>query len=331
MIASGSSTLLLEDILDRVSEFDILSFYFKITHIPCVINSPLRKDKHPSFKLYSIDGYKIYFKDYATKQNGDTFSLLSLYFNLNFKETIQRIYNDLIGYISMGGPIKYLSKSSSKIYHKNIKLDVKIRDWKEWDILYWESYGISIPWANFGDIYPISHTIITKNNNKFIIPADKHAYVYVERKDNNISLKTYQPFSESYKWISKHDGSVWDLWQQLPQNANNLIITSSRKDALCIWENTKIPATGLQCESYLPKENVVQELKNRFKNIYVLYDNDFKKEENYGRINGKIFADTFGLQQIEIPNEYKCKDISDVAFNHGRKAIKEIIFNLITI
>ena len=50
-----------------------------------------------------------------------------------------------------------------------------------------------------------------------IIPAEKYAYVFVEFKDNVESLKIYQPFSEFYKWRNKHDSSVWDLWEQLPE------------------------------------------------------------------------------------------------------------------
>ena len=328
MFANGSKTIDFKDL--NISEDELLFYYFGINDLPCVINSPLRTDKHPSFYLYITDNFKIRYKDLATKDKGGIYDLLMKYFNLTFQQLITKIELEFVSSSSFSLNIK---KQEFKRVNKRVYTDlqVKVREWKEWDYLYWESYGISIPWAIFGDIYPISHSIITKDNNTFVIPSDPHAYVYVERKDGVVSLKTYQPFSKTHKWISKHDGSVWDLWQQLPKTANNLIITSSRKDALCIWENTGIPSTGLQCESYLPKENVVQELKNRFKNIYVLYDNDFTKENNPGRTNGKLLADTFGLIQIEIPDIYECKDMSDVAFKYGRNKVKEIIFNLITI
>ena len=112
--------------------------------------------------------------------------------------------------------------------------------------------------------------------------------------------------------MNKHDGSVWDLWTKLPDKGDNLIITSSRKDALCIWANTGIPSLSLQAESYLPKQHVVQQLKDRFKNVYVLYDNDFDSSENHGRELGNLMAKEFDLIQIEIPDEYKSKDTSDL-------------------
>jgi hypothetical protein len=181
-----------------------------------------------------------------------------------------------------------------------------------------------LEWLKFGRIFPISHIFI--NNNRF--PAEKYAYVYVEKKDGNITLKIYQPFSERMKWLSKHDNSVWDLWDRLPPKGNKLIITSSRKDALCIWANTGIPSTCLQGEGYIPKEHIIQQLKDRFEVIYVLYDNDFHSDINNGRIFGKNLADKFNLIQIEIPTEWKCKDISDLCFNWGKDIVKQVITEL---
>ena len=130
------------------------------------------------------------------------------------------------------------------------------------------------------------------------------------------------------KWLSKHDSSVWDLWDRLPQQGDKLIITSSRKDALCIWENTGIPTVSLQGEGYIPKEHVIQQLKDRFKTIYVLYDNDFNSDINNGRIFGRTLADKFGLTQIEIPEEFQSKDTSDLCLNWGRQTVKQVINQL---
>ena len=119
------------------------------------------------------------------------------------------------------------------------------------------------------------------------------------------------------------------MWLQLPAKGENLIITKSRKDALCIWENTGIPSCSLQAESYLPKEHVVNELKKRFKNVFVLYDNDFNKEVNVGRIAGSKLAEQFGLKQIELPDYLYIKDSSDLCKRDGRNKVKTTINNLI--
>ena len=130
--------------------------------------------------------------------------------------------------------------------------------------------------------------------------------------------------------MSKHDSSVWDLWSQLPPTGDKLIITSSRKDALSIWANTGIPSTGLQGEGYLPKFHVVEQLKSRFKRVFILYDNDFDKEINFGRLQGASLAELFGLEQIEIPSDLLSKDSSDLYLNHGKQIQKQIITQLTT-
>lgn len=329
MVSQGFPDIDLDYILKNVGELNILSHYLGISKIPCIINSPLRIDNNPSFGLWANHEQRIYYTDLATKESGDIYTLFKKKWNLSFQEVLYKIYSEVP--IDKSNVISNILNyhTNKRLYNNNVDLKCKVRDWKNYDLEYWEQYGISLKWLKFGDVYPISHIIVIKNNKTSIINADKYAYVYVERKDNTISLKIYQPFSQKFKWSNKHDSSVWDLWTKLPEKGDNLIITSSRKDALCVWENTNIPSISLQAESYLPKEHVLQQLKDRFNNIYVLYDNDFQSEINHGRELGKKLADSFNLKQLEIPEEYKSKDSSDLCKNHGRKMVKDLIPQLI--
>lgn len=332
MIAQGTnSTENLSEILKQISETSMLNYYFKISDLPTKICSLLREENNPSFSLVSPDGNKVYYTDFATGEYGGMINLLMKYWNLPFKETLSRIVED-IPLITANASVQFngIYTKSNKVleYHSDVELGVSIREWKKHDLEHWESYGISQPWLAFGKIFPISFIFITKNGKKAILPAEKFAYVYLENKDDIVSIKIYQPYSELFKWRNQHNKSVWDLWRQLPQTGDNLIITSSRKDALCVWENARIPSCSLQAESYLPKFHVVQELKNRFKNVFVLYDNDFMKKVNHGRIYGNKVAEAFGLNQIEIPETFQSKDPSDLAKNHGRKIINPVIKEL---
>ena len=337
MISKGRTlNITTDDITSIIPEVQILGYYLGITRIPCVISSPLRIDKKPSFSLYSLDGKRIYYKDLSPKVPkelswGDTFYLLSRMWKLDMGETLNKIYKELVLHKKSEDISVTMSETSKgKVsFSSEVDLQVKVREWKQHDIDYWEQFGISLPWLKFSNTYPISHIFITKKDSKYTINADKYAYVYVEFKDNITTLKIYQPFSENFKWTNKHDGSVWDLWLQLPAKGENLIITKSRKDALCIWENTGIPSCSLQAESYLPKEHVVNELKKRFKNVFVLYDNDFDKEVNVGRIAGSKLAEQFGLKQIELPDYLHIKDSSDLCKRDGRNKVKTTINNLI--
>ena len=317
MISKGSIGLSWKDLSERIGQENILSYYLGITKLPCVINSPLRKDERPSlgFKYHS-DGNITYY-DFSTKEKGSLLAFLKQYFNMSYTDVINKIGIDLL-ITSLPSDIKLkINKRMGKVtLDSDVDIKVKIRNFKSYDIEYWASYGISKEWLKFGKIYAISHFFVNKNNRNYTIPADKYAYVYIEHKDGKISLKIYQPYS-LYKWISTHNSSVWDLWEQLPPTGDKLIITSSRKDALCIWSNTGVPATSLQAESYLPKPQVINELKQRFKTIYVLYDNDFTKQQNWGNLYGQKLAMTFDLKQIEIPRELNSKDSSDLYKNYN--------------
>ena len=85
-ISAGTDSVSLEDILSKTTEANILAYYLGITSIPCIINSPLRKDKRPSFGLYSPKGDRVYYTDLSTKDRGGVYDLLASFGVLIIKE-----------------------------------------------------------------------------------------------------------------------------------------------------------------------------------------------------------------------------------------------------
>ena len=323
----------LKDILDKVTEEQILYYYLNTTLNTKVIKSPFREDKNPSLGLTKYNGM-IVFKDFATGENGTLYTLLAKIYNISFDEMLLKIYSE-INKIQCSN-ITGLDKSTSvkrsiksKPSHVIQNMAVSLRKWEKHDIEYWESYGISLQYLKLSNTFPLMTLHITKDKQTYHIPADKYAYVFFEYKDGVESFKIYQPFNDVYKWINKHNNSVWDLWDKLPPKGKYLIITSSRKDALCIWENTSIPSISLQSEQYLPKKHVVEILKNRFEYVFVLYDNDFTKEENIGDIAATKLSETFGLKKLTVPSHYGVKDTSDLCKKYGRQEVKKFIIKLI--
>ena len=304
-----------------VSEGDLLHYYLGIDKIPCVIKSPLRTDNRPSFGLYSLDGIHIYYKDFATLEEGNTFSLLSKLWCLPFDDTLKKIQKDIVqkSFITIN-----TTSSSHQITSLNnftIKLDVKIRDWRDYDIEYWESYGVTLKWLKWADVYPISHKIITKNGSKYIFTADKYAYVFVERKEGNVTLKIYQPYNKNgYKWSSKHDRSVVSLWTKIPEYGDIVTICSSLKDALCLSCNTGIPALAIQAEGYTMSDTAIKELKRRYKKQYILLDND-----EVGLRDGIKLANQTGFVNLVLPEFEGGKDISDMFKILGKEKFLQTI------
>lgn len=334
--ANGYKSLSFEDIMKEISEEALLEYYFDVTKIPCVIKSPLREDNHPSFGLYYYNDKVGYF-DFASGERGALSNLLIKFLNCrDIKDLCDKLSLELDNIKKID---RYIVKKNIKKHNINstttkknnsitgVELNVKTREWKDYDLDFWQQNGISKEWLKFGNIYPISHIKI--NNNTYT--ADKYAYCYVEFKDNKPTIKIYQPFSIKLKWLNNHGVSVWDLWEQaMNSNSDSLIITSSRKDALCLWENINIPSVSLQAEGYLPKPQVIGLLYQRFNHIYCLYDNDFDKEENHGREYGKKMCELYPfIKQIEIPTFYKSKDPSDLYKNFGEIIFKQVITDLI--
>ena len=322
MISKGRKSL--EEL--KVSDADILSKYLGITQIPCVIQSPLRSDNRPSFGLYSPDGTHINYIDFGTKDKGTTLTLLSKIWNTDTYNTIKKI-NDEIGLISNSSSgIITLNKSNNRVVVRksvNTDLKCKIREWKDYDIKYWESYGISLKWLKLAEVYPISHKIIVKDNHSYVFKADKYAYAYVEHKEGKVTLKIYQPFNKKYKWSNKHDKSVISLWTKVPEYGDKICICSSLKDALCLWANTGIPSLSIQGEGYSMSKTAIDELKRRYKKVYILLDNDIT-----GLLDGVKLAEETGFTNIILPQFEGGKDISDLMKAKGKEAFLKIILPL---
>lgn len=286
----------------------ILHYYLGITKIPCLVSSPFRIDNHPSFRIFTKDGVNIAFKDFSTGEHGNIIDLLAKLFRKSYNEAAEQLEKDLPEIKKSDSAKLAFCKESCQIRKTDdcMKVEVKIRKWMKHDLDYWKSYGISLGTLKRAEVYPISHKIITTEQGKFTFPAEEYAYVYVERKENHITLKIYQPFSKKYKWTSQNDNSVISLWTKVPEKGEKIAICSSVKDALCLWENTGIPSIALGAEGYGISNTALTNLKDRFDDIFIILDND-----KPGMKYAKNLAEKTGLRNIVLPQFPWGKDISD--------------------
>lgn len=323
----------IEALLKSVSEYQILAYYFGISEIPCVIPAPYRTDNKPSVSIFEGRDGSIRFKDQARGDHGRILDLLMLTWGCTSGEAFRRLGKEISSIRQSpdkkkGGHL-FTRTEKPVIHHSSSDLKVKVREWRDYDYRFWEEQGVDKWLLNISNTYPISTIFFIKDGVTTKVPADKYAYAYVEFKDGEPTIKVYQPFSQYLKWVSKHDSSVWDLWDLLPESGDNLVITSSRKDAMCIWCLTDTPSTSLQGEGYVPKHHVVEDLKGRFRRVHVLFDNDFDKTINYGRSYGERIATELGLHQAEIPSMYRSKDPSDLTRTHGRLLAARVLRDII--
>lgn len=326
MISHGrENSITLAEIESKISEGELLQYYLDIKEVPCVIKSPLREDKRASFGIYSLDGIHIYYTDFSTKDTGSTYQLLSKMWGLTFSQTLEKIYHELVKHDKTIN-VSAIQKPKINVYsslENNTNLEVKIRDWKDYDIEYWKSYGVPLEWLEWAEVYPISFKIVTKNGRRYVFPAEKYAYAFVEHKENNVTLKIYQPFSTTHKWANKHDRSVVSLWTKIPQTGDKVVICSSLKDALCLSANTKIPALAIQGEGYGMSDTAIAELRKRFSKQYIILDND-----KAGLSDAVKLAERTGFTNLVIPSFEGGKDLSDYFKLFGKSRFVELIKSL---
>lgn len=316
-----------------LSDREILKRYMGIDRIPCSISSPLRDDDvRPSFSFTERDG-TVFWKDFGTGMSGNAVSLMARLWNVSYSDALLKIKLDTEMRIPRFSLIR---RYNGKIHvNGNSTIKVRVRPWQNWDREYWASYGIPEKFVTWCNVFPISHAFFTKEDehgkHTITVPMDKYAYAYFEWKDGKESIKLYQPYSQTMKWLSKHDASVWDLWKQAflfaeKKSDEKLIITSSRKDAMCLWYNLGIPAMSLQGEGYLPKPQVMKQVLDRFKTVYLWYDNDFQhKDNNPGQENAmKLIGLYPQIKNICIPKQYESKDPSDLVKNKGVRTLKSL-------
>ena len=293
VVGKTSSSISKTEIFSKFSETQVLCTVFpEITEIPCVINSPLRKDEHPSFSIYMSNSNHIMYKDFGDNNvQGGLVDLLCEYWKCTFNQALDKICNLMIKDDNVTIKPKQIKTLTRKETNQLSKLEVKVRPWREYDYEYWASYGISKQWLKYAEIYPVSYKIITKKDSvtgkekRYVFPVQKYTFCYVERKENILSLKIYSPFDLKYKWYSKMDASTISLWTKVPEYGDKIIIASSTKDALCISSNLHIPAIAPQGEGYNLSDTAIKELKRRYKKVYIGFDGDKAGKEDAEKLS----------------------------------------------
>lgn len=328
VVGKTYSSISKTEIFSKFSEAQVLNTVLpEVTEIPCLINSPLRTDKHPSFCFYMSDSNHVKYIDYANREvNGSLMDFLCEYWNCTFNQALDKVCKLMIKDDGVIIKPKQIRTFTRKEADSLTKIEVKVRPWRDYDYEYWESYGITKPWLKYAEIYPISYKIITKKDvttgktNRYVFPTDALAYVYCERKEGKLQLKIYQPKNTNgYKWCSKMDASVVGLWSKIPEYGDRVVICSSLKDALCLSCNIHIPAICLQGEGYSMSDTAIKELKRRYKKVFISLDTDEPGKKDAIKLSSET-----GFTNI-VPDLKDCKDFSDLYHKYGKEVFIETV------
>lgn len=324
VVGSTHPSISKADIFSCLSEAEVLSSVFpEIRRLPCLISSPLRQDRHPSFSVYATPSGSIRYIDFATGEKGDLLSLLCAYWHCGFPQCLQRIADNCNFHPAHNS---HAPTKRPKVYRRaESKVEVKVRPWRDYDIAYWQSYGCSVSLLKHCEVYPISHKIIFKDGRKFTFAAPRLSYVFVEHKEGHTTKKIYSPHAKKYKWVTDSDGSVIGLWSKVPHEGGKIVICSSLKDAVCLWSNSSIPCVYIQGEAFSMSQTAISELRRRFRQVFICLDND-----EAGIRDAAKLRQLTGFTNITLPPFQGGKDISDFYHVYGEEKFKSEITTLFT-
>jgi hypothetical protein len=310
--------LTLDNIYSQIGDYEIFSYYIgKDFKIGRPFNHPLREDRNPSFSIYRR-GDRLLWKDFSTDDGGSSISFVMKKYGITFPEALNVINSDFrLGLESYGA----IEKPSMEYFGVPNKVDIShIPEEKSINIRqikpnrkhfdYWEQYGISTNTLNKYNVLPISHFWI--DGRRIVTNNVTFAYAFGNRK-----YKILQPDSP-FKWITNCSANILQGYQQLPESGELLIITSSLKDVMVLWEMGYI-AVAPQAESTVIPQKLLDELQGRFKKLILYYNNDDA---------GFRSMDKYDLPSIHNPLDLP-KDPSDLVKEYNFNYAKDVVQNLL--
>lgn len=312
-----------ELILSRFSEEQLMEYYLHIPVKKGLFRSPLRRDKQPTCSFYRNKSGTLIFKDFATGQHLNIFDVVQSIFRCDYFESLRIIANDFgivrdnalhknPGKINLN-PIKIKDKEISKI-------QIEVQEFTDSELKWWGKYGISKDILKRFNIYSCKHVFL---NDQLFAESQQHCPIfgYYGKKYQGLELwRCYFPKRTSFRFITNWPSKKIQGYDQLPKKGKLLVITKSMKDSMCLY-SCGITACAPNSENLFIPDKVLEDLKNRFENIVVLYDNDRPGLYNMA----KIRKEHPELTYVFIPKRYGSKDISDFYKDHGRKETLNLI------
>lgn len=163
------TTITLDYILSKVTEYDIYAHYLGQFKVGAIYNSPFRKDKNPSFGIYySKRTRQLLFKDHGNGECGNVVKFVSLLKGItNYNDILSDIVNQL-----KITPDTKLDSSKQYIPSSETVIGVVRQNFTSVDTNYWSQFHISLSTLKKYDVSSIKYYLcngivkgIYKNDN----------------------------------------------------------------------------------------------------------------------------------------------------------------------
>ena len=316
-----------EYLLSKNSEETYMSYYLGIPIKKGLFRSPLREDHHTTCSFFRGNSGNLYFKDFATGQCLTFEGVVMAKYNCTYHNALKIIARDF-GYIKRAD-VKKTKAPEIKIQpkfesEKETFIQVEIKDFSESELKWWNSFGITEKTLKQYKIYSVKTVFL---NGSLYAQSTQHSPIYgyyFGKKGEVEQWRLYFPKRKEFRFLGNVPTKTIQGYKQLPSNGKLLVITKSMKD-VCLLSTLGIPAVAPNSETQFVSDKLLDEFRERFKNIVLLYDSDLTGVKFMNKIR-KQHPD---LIVCMIPRKYGAKDISDFYQKYGKnktiEGIKEYI------
>ena len=322
-----------ENILAKVNSYDILNHYLIPFHKENKliggknISNPFLPEKQdtPSFNIFPAMGTSEWrYNDFATGDSGSCFDLVMKLNNLSFPEALAAINADMNLFLDsntsttvsiQSKPIEQVKVISELDKMKPAKrFTITKREYNTHDWEFWEKFKINKQTLDkFNVVALASYSAFNKEGKPYEIKAFGGRLMYAY--DNGDWTKIYKPFDEKkykFQFLGIKETNYIFGWKHLPEKDDLVFITGGEKDVLTLVSNG-FNAITLNSETANLQDETAEELKERFKNVIVLYDND-----PTGVKQSKHLSSLYKIHRLQLPKiANNGKDISDYFAQNG--------------
>jgi hypothetical protein len=309
-----------EFLLSKNSEETYMAYYLGVPVKKGLFRSPLRSDNHNTCSFFRGRSGNLYFKDFATGQCLTFEGVVMEKYHCTYPNALKIIAKDF-GYIQSSEVKKQEIKIQPKFEgEKETFIQVEIKDFSESELKWWNSFGVTKQTLDKYKVYSIKTVFL---NGNIYAQSTQHSPIYgyyFGKKENIEQWRIYMPKRKEFRFIGNVSTKTIQGYKQLPDNGKLLVITKSMKDTMLL-SSLGIPAVAPNSETQFVSEKLLDEFRERFKNIVLLYDSDLTGV----RFMNKIRKQYRDLIVCMIPRKYEAKDISDFYQKYGRSKTISLI------
>lgn len=313
-----------EFLLSKNNEETYMTYYLGIPVKKGLFKSPLRSDNHVTCSFFRGKSGNLYFKDFASGKCLTFEGVVMEKYNCNYHTALKIIAKDF-GY-TKDSPVKKIAVKIQPKFEeeKQTFIQIEAKEFSEPELKWWGSFGITKDILHRFKVYSCSTVFLNRN---IYAQSAQHSPIYgyyFGKKENIEQWRIYMPKRKEFRFIGNVSTKTIQGYKQLAKTGKLVVITKSMKDLMCLY-SLGISAIAPNSETQFVSDKVLEELKQRFKYIVLLYDNDLTGV----RFTNKIRKQHPELIVSMIPRSTGAKDISDYYYMYGRKNTQEFITNYI--